>query len=99
VSNFELKQPLSCAIIGLISNHSKAHAARFCFAEAGRFLIPLPWCHNPARLTESRTALWIGTALSEFLLQGPISAFVGAFGVGTKYEDVPFAENLGSGTC
>jgi hypothetical protein len=43
--------------------------------------------------------LWIGTALSEFLLQGPISAFVGAFVVGTKYEDVPFAENLGSGTC
>ena len=43
--------------------------------------------------------LWIGTALSKFLLRGPIRAFVGAFGVGTKYEDVPFAENLDSGTC
>jgi hypothetical protein len=33
------------------------------------------------------------------LFQGPISAFVGTIGVGTKYEDVPFAENLASGTC
>jgi hypothetical protein len=73
--------------------------ACFCFAEAGRFLIPLSRCHNPARLTESWAVTWVGTALSEFLLQGPISAFVGAFGVGTKYEDVPFAENLGPVTC
>ena len=41
---------------------------------------------------------WAGTALSEFLLQGPISAFVGTIGIGTKYEDVRFAENLGCGT-
>jgi hypothetical protein len=40
-----------------------------------------------------------GTALSEFLLQRPINAFIGAFGVGTRYKkDVPFAENLNSGT-
>jgi hypothetical protein len=75
-------------------------AARFCFAEAGRFFNSLAWCHNPARLTESWTVLCVRTALSEFLLQRPISAFVGAFGVGTKYKkDVPFAENLNSGTC
>ena len=42
---------------------------------------------------------WAGPALGEFLLQGPISAFIGAFGIGTKYEDVPFAENLGCATC
>jgi hypothetical protein len=87
LSNFEQTQSLPCLIMELISNHSKA------------FLIPVSWCHNPAKITESWTVLWIGTALSEFLLQGPISAFVGAFGVGTKYEDVSFAENLGSGTC
>jgi hypothetical protein len=39
VSNLEQTQSLSCAIMGLISNHSKAHAARFRFAEAGRFFI------------------------------------------------------------
>jgi hypothetical protein len=71
----------------------------FLFRGSGPLFDSLYWCHNPARLTESWTVLWIGTALSEFLLQGPISAFVGAFVVGTKYEDVPFAENLGSGTC
>jgi hypothetical protein len=43
--------------------------------------------------------LWVGTVSSEFLLQGPIRAFVGAFGIATKYEDVLFAENFGSGTC
>ena len=27
--------------MGLISNHSKAHAAHFCFAEAGRFCLDI----------------------------------------------------------
>ena len=40
-----------------------------------------------------------GTGLSELLLQGPISAFIGTFRIGAKYEDVPFAEDLGCGTC
>jgi predicted RNA-binding Zn-ribbon protein involved in translation (DUF1610 family) len=35
--------------------------------------------------------------LSEFL-QGPIGAFVGTTGTGTKFEDVPLVENLGFGT-
>ena len=39
-----------------------------------------------------------GTGLSELLLQGPISAFIGTFRIGAKYEDVPIAENLGCGT-
>jgi hypothetical protein len=42
--------------------------------------------------------LCVGTALSEFLLQGPISAFVGTIGIVRKYEDLPFAENLGCAT-
>jgi hypothetical protein len=62
------------------------------------FLIPLSRCHNPARITESWTMLWVRTALSEFFLQGPISAFIGTFRIGAKYEDVPFAVNLGFGT-
>jgi len=37
--------------------------------------------------------------LREFLLQGPIGAFVGTTVIGTKYEDVPLVENLGFGTC
>jgi hypothetical protein len=37
--------------------------------------------------------------LGEFLLQGPISPFVGTFGIGAKYEDVAFAEDLDAGTC
>jgi hypothetical protein len=40
-----------------------------------------------------------GTALSEFLFQGPISAFVGTTGIGTSFEDIPLVEDLGSGTC
>ena len=36
-------------------------------------------------------------SLSEFFLQGPISAFIGTFRIGTKYEDVPFAVDLGFG--
>ena len=36
---------------------------------------------------------------SEFLLQGPISAFVGTSGIGANFENVPLAEDLGSGTC
>ena len=40
-----------------------------------------------------------GTASSEFFLQGPISAFIGTFRIGAKYEDVPFAEDLGCSTC
>jgi hypothetical protein len=39
-----------------------------------------------------------GTALSEFLLQGPISAFVGTTAIGTNFDDVPLVENLGFGT-
>jgi hypothetical protein len=42
---------------------------------------------------------WAGTVLCELLLQGPISPFVGTFGIGAKYEDVPFAEDLDAGTC
>ena len=43
---------------------------------------------------------WAGTALSEFLLQGPISASVGTIGIATECEDVPFVKNLaGCGTC
>ena len=42
--------------------------------------------------------LWARTALSELFLQGPISAFIGTFRIGAKYEDVPFAVNLGFGT-
>lgn len=38
-------------------------------------------------------------ASGEFLLQGQISPFVGTFGIGAKYEDVPFAEDLDAGTC
>jgi hypothetical protein len=37
--------------------------------------------------------------LSGFLLQGPISAFVGTTAIGTKHEDAPLVENLGFGTC
>jgi hypothetical protein len=67
-------------------------AARFCFAEAGRFFSsPCPGVTIPPGLPN--------LALSEFLLQGPISTFVGTTGIGTKYEDVPFAENFGCGTC
>jgi hypothetical protein len=39
------------------------------------------------------------TASSEFLLQDPISASIGTIGIGTKHEDVPFAEDLDAGTC
>ena len=38
-------------------------------------------------------------ALSELLLQCPISPFVGTVGIGAKDEDVCFAEDLDSGTC
>lgn len=37
-------------------------------------------------------------SLVEFLLQGAIGAFVGTTAIGTKFEDVPFVENLGFGT-
>ena len=40
-----------------------------------------------------------GNASREFLLQGPISAFVGTTGIGTSFEDIPLVEDLGSGTC
>jgi hypothetical protein len=40
-----------------------------------------------------------GTALSEFLLQGPISAFIGTTAIRTNFKDVPLVEDLGFGTC
>jgi hypothetical protein len=40
----------------------------------------------------------VRTALSELFPEGPISAFIGTFRIGAKYEDVPFAVNLGFGT-
>jgi hypothetical protein len=39
------------------------------------------------------------TALSELFPKDPISAFIGTFRIGAKYEDVPLAEDLGCGTC
>ena len=50
-------------------------------------------------IADSATAVWAGTALSKFLLHGPISAFVGTIGIGTNVEDIPLVENLGFGTC
>ena len=38
-------------------------------------------------------------SLSEFLLQGPICAFVGTTVFVAKWEDVAFIESLGIGTC
>jgi hypothetical protein len=40
VSNLEQTQSLPCAIIRLISIHSKARAARFCSQKRAAFLIP-----------------------------------------------------------
>jgi hypothetical protein len=54
---------------------------------------------QPRQFSQHAGMLWARTALSVFLLQGPISAFVGAFRIGTKYEDVTFAEDLDAGTC
>jgi hypothetical protein len=78
-------------------------AARFCFAEAGRFSNSPDLASQsrqdhringfPARL--SSTSIVPGLDL----LEVPISAFIGTFGIGAKYEDVPFAENLGCATC
>jgi hypothetical protein len=36
--------------------------------------------------------------LVEFLLQGPIGAFVGTTAIGTDFEDVSLVEGLDSGT-
>jgi len=73
-------------------------AARFCFAEAGRFFNS-PYVTIPPGLSDLARCFGAELHLSQFFLQGPISAFVGTTGIGTKYEDVPFAENLGCGTC
>ena len=45
------------------------------------------------------TPTLVPISLSEFLLQGPISAFVGTTAFGAKWEDAPFIESLGTGTC
>ena len=62
------------------------------------FLIPLSSVTIPPGSPNLGRCFGSELHLSEFLLQGPISTFVGTTGIGTKYEDVPFAVNLGFGT-
>ena len=60
MSNLEQTESLLCTIMGLILGW---WAARFCFAEAGRFSIPASWCHNPA----SRGFNWLRILAAEIL--------------------------------
>lgn len=71
------------------------------FFHNGKMMIEIDVQEWPILNSYEKTSalLWAGTGLSEFLLQRPISAFVGTMGIGTEYEDVPFAENLGCSTC